>query len=89
MLNSAPNYLLQNRIGVDINRVELNIKQPLIQKRIGVDVNPAQLSINPLIPKLYHYRINTQGSYLALEIRNTSTTTKTCVAYGNSHLAYV
>ena len=31
--------------------------------------------------------INTQGSSLALEIRNTSTTTKTWVTYGNSHLA--
>ena len=34
-------------------------------------------------------RINTQGSSLALEIRNISTTTKTWVTYGNSHLACV
>ena len=34
-------------------------------------------------------RINTQGSKLALEIRNTSTTAKTSDAYGNSHLACV
>ena len=34
-------------------------------------------------------RINTEGSQLALEIRNTSATTKTRVAYGNSHLACV
>ena len=33
--------------------------------------------------------INTQGSYLPLEIHNTSTTTKTQVAYINSYLAYV
>ena len=32
-------------------------------------------------------QINTQGSQSALKIRNTSTTTKTQVAYGNSHLA--
>ena len=34
-------------------------------------------------------KLNTQRSYLALEIRNTSTTTKTWVAYGNSHLVCV
>ena len=33
--------------------------------------------------------INTQGSYLLLEIHNTSATTKTRVAYINSYLAYV
>ena len=36
------------------------------------------LSVCPVIP------LNTQGSSLGLKIRNTSTTTKTRVAYGNS-----
>ena len=34
-------------------------------------------------------RINTKGSYTGLGIRNTSTTTKTRVAYGNYHQACV
>ena len=34
-----------------------------------------------------NHRINTRGSSLALEIYNTRTTTKTRVAYSNSHLA--
>ena len=48
------------------------------------------LSVNkPISDKRKNLRrINTQGSSLALEIRNTNTT-KTRVAHGNSHLACV